>query len=245
MKTKLWKIQKIIRIAAAIGLLNGLPASAQQPPSALPASSAATSPTPQPDPLSDPVLSTSAPAGLSATLSADEVTASGTVIGDGSMVELVVVNNGTRSLLVDGDRAIVLGKPRIPAESRDQVIPPPRRQQLTSDAKEVALSLGTDGVSTEIEDVIRRVKTPLYYGSDQTRRNLAEVRFGARIVFPGDSTKGRVWLSSKISAPVDLVLPVVTQPEGKEVGTLTVHVFPPRHPAPPPPVPVKKLKTEH
>lgn len=190
------------------------------------------------DPLLDPILSTSAPPSLSATLTSEEVTANATVSGDGTIVDLCVNNNGKRTLLIDGNRAVA--KPAsIPALSRNQVIKPPLRQQVTSDLKEAGMSIATDGVSGDIEDAVRHAHSPLYYGADQNRRKLAEERFGPRILFPGDSCKGRVWLSKQLTLPVDLVLPVLNQPEGQDVGLLTVRVqaaptpdAAPRQPAP-------------
>jgi hypothetical protein len=115
-------------------------------------------------------------------------------------------------------------EPKVPAASRDQVIVPPPRQQVTGDMKDVAVSIGSMGAVGVVQDEIRRQRGPYYYGKDEKRRDLAEVRFGARILFPGESTKGRVWLTAAVKSPVELVMPVTGHPDGNDVGLLTVRI---------------------
>lgn len=178
------------------------------------------------------------PAALRATLTDNELQATATAPPDGSIVDVTVVNNGTRALLVDGDRAVLKAPGPLSAKSRDEVIKPPPRQQVVGDLAVVALSIASIGTVEVIQDHIRHQHSPIpaYYGKDENRRNLAEIRFGPRILFPGETTRGRMWFPAGVTAPCDVTVPVSVHPEGNEVGFLTVRVVPPA------PVPAAQAK---
>lgn len=177
------------------------------------------------EPRADVLEAPPEPQALQATLTSSELTATATAAGDGT-VSLTVVNSGTRALLVDADRAKVKATQAATAQSRDQVIKPPARQQATGDIADVTLGLATMGAAGVVQDQIRHRHSPIpaYYGKDEQRRNLAVDRFGPRIVFPGETSKGKIWLASGSTFPCEVTIPVTIHPEGNNVGFLTVHV---------------------
>lgn len=177
------------------------------------------------EPQADVLEAPPEPKPLQASLTSSELTATATAAGDGT-VRLTVVNSGTRALLVDGDRATVKTTQAATAQSRDRVIKPPAKQQITGDLADVTLSLATMGAAGVVQDQIRHRHSPIpaYYGKDEQRRNLAEDRFGPRIVFPGETSKGRIWFASGTTFPCEVTIPVTIHPEGNDVGILTVRV---------------------
>ncbi|MBY0548241.1 MAG: hypothetical protein K2W95_13180 [Candidatus Obscuribacterales bacterium] len=177
------------------------------------------------EPQADVLEAQPEPEALQATLTSSELTATASAASDGA-VSLSVVNSGTRALLVDADRATVKATPTATARSRDQVIKPPAKQQVTSDLADVALGLATMGAAGVVQDQIRHRHSPIaaYYGKDEKRRTLAEGRFGPRIVFPGETSRGKIWFASGTTFPCEVTIPVTIHPEGNDVGILTVRI---------------------
>lgn len=183
------------------------------------------------EPQTDVLATPSEPAPLQATLTSSELTGRASAARDGSVI-LTVVNSGSRSLLVDADRAVIKATPPSTTKSRDQVIKPPNKQQVTSDLADVALTLGTMGAAGVVQDQIRHRHSPIpaYYGKDEQRRNLAAARFGPRIVFPGETSRGTIWLAAGTAFPCEVTIPVSVHPEGNDVGILTIRVVADQNP---------------
>ncbi len=160
---------------------------------------------------------------LTGYLSTSELVGSAAIADDMKTITITVSNKGKRTLLLNGDAAwSATDKVRQQVLLRNQVISPPMKNLLPGDILSVALSIGSIGVIPVVVDVVqKKIEGGVaYYGRDQSRRKLAERRFGQRVLFPGESVKGDVFLSRSQQMPGVLNVPVSLHPEGKELGLL-------------------------
>lgn len=159
---------------------------------------------------------------LSATLSTDEL--SGTAeTSNNDVIVLHVTNNGKRPLLLDGDAAQLGGQTPL---SQNEIMSPPPKNTLPEDVVEVGLSLGTAGIGSVGVDAYNKSHTagPAFYGKDDKRRRLAEARFGQRLLYPGESSSGRVFLATPLAASGSFSVPVYSHPDGARLGNLQISV---------------------
>ena len=180
-------------------------------------------------PVEDPLAPDKIPAALSAKLTFDELAASAKMNEGSHMLKITVVNNGKRALLLDGDSvSLVAAALNQGSLALDDVIGPPSKNTLPGDVLEVAGSLSTIGILPVAVDAVNKSNNPgpAFYGKDEARRDVAEMRFGKRLIFPGESSSGELYLGQSVntSASGQLNIPVYSHPEGALLGKLLVAV---------------------
>jgi hypothetical protein len=136
----------------------------------------------------------------------------------GKMRGLVVEvrNNTDRPLLFDGDHATatISGSQytATPVSSISDSVTPDRtkKQVFEADVKATVTATVTVGAVQAIEGVRTQAKPVLErYGADEVRRQDEIARFGKRIVWPGDNTRGTVYFSiSKSLKGASVAMPV-------------------------------------
>ncbi|MBX9567925.1 MAG: hypothetical protein K2X77_03480 [Candidatus Obscuribacterales bacterium] len=157
---------------------------------------------------------------LSATLTTDEL--SGTaLVGSDDIIIVDVSNNGKRPLLLDGDSAQIGGQTPL---SQNMIMAPPPKNTLPEDAIEVGVSLGTAGIANVAIDHtnIKNNPGPAFYGKDDKRRKLAEARFGQRLLYPGETSQGQVYVSAQSAASGSISIPVYSHPDGARLGNIVL-----------------------
>lgn len=164
---------------------------------------------------------------LTGYLSNSELVGSATIAGDHKTISITVSNKGKRTLMLNGDAAwSATEKVRQQVLLRNQVISPPMKNLLPGDILSIALSIGSIGVIPVVVDAVqKKIEGGVaYYGRDQSRRKMDERRFGQRVLFPGESVKGDVFLSRSQELPGVLNVPVSLHPDGKELGLLELNL---------------------
>lgn len=159
---------------------------------------------------------------LSATLTTDEL--SGTAqIGDNDIVVVDVINNGKRPLVLDGENAQMGGQTPL---SQNAIMAPPPKNTLPEDTIEVATSLGTAGIANVEIDHLNRKNNPgpAFYGKDAKRRSLGESRFGQRLLYPGENSQGKIFVSVQAASSGSISIPVYSHPDGARLGNLILTV---------------------
>lgn len=160
-------------------------------------------------------------------LSTSELVGTATVARDRRTITISVSNKGKRALTLNGDASwSMTGKVRQQALLRNQLIRPPLKDLTAGDALTFVLSLGSIGViPVVVDEVQKKIEGGVaYYGRDQNRRKLAERRFGQRVLFPGESVKGDVFLSESQELPAVLNVPVSLHPDGKDLGVFELNL---------------------
>lgn len=167
---------------------------------------------------------------LTGYLSTSELVGAAAIADDLKTITITVSNKGKRTLMLDGDAAwSSTEKVRQQVLLRNQVIRPPRKDLLSGDTLSIALSIGSIGVIPVVVDAVQKNHEGgvAFYGRDQSRRKLAELRFGQRVLFPGESVKGDVFLSRSQELPGVLNVPVSLHPDGKDLGLLELTLMVP------------------
>lgn len=170
----------------------------------------------------DPLAPEKPPAALSGNLSLEELSGKAEVLAGSHTVNVSITNNGKRALLLDSDRPPLLSA----AEGQrvlkfGEIISPPTKRTLLGDGLEVSSSVASAGllqVSVDAYDK-RRNPGPAFYGKDEAMRDLAEIRFGKRLVLPGETSSGEIYLKDAALSPgTKLSIPVFSHPEGLALG---------------------------
>ena len=158
-------------------------------------------------------------------LTPGELSGQGSLLSGNSIVFVQFVNNGKRTLSLNGDVAQVLtGKAPVAVLDQTQVIAAPSKVYVGTDVLSVLASLGTLGSGPMALDAVhkRNSNEGLYYGRDKDRRELASRRFGPRVIFPGETSKGLVYLPKSVKLPARFTIPVTSYPDGGALGNLVL-----------------------
>ena len=162
---------------------------------------------------------------LSAKLTIEELSGTASIGKGEHTLKITVVNSGKRALLLDGDN-ISFGSGNQNALAKEDIIHPPMKNTLPGDVLEVGSSIGTGGTMPVAVDIINKAKNPgpAFYGRDESRRDLAEIRFGKRLVFPGETSSGEIYFRDSATAQTSLSIPVFSHPDGADLGKLNLTV---------------------
>lgn len=164
-----------------------------------------------------------------APLRAEEMEGHATKSPEGNVVVLQVKNNCKRALLLDGDNALLLSSDKsanqVPLK-RNEIVKPPAKVNIPSDLVYVGTALVTNGSAQTIQDFVQRRGAPqgLYYGLDDKRRQIAGLRFGKRIVYPGETSLGRLYFDKPVNSNSQITLRVLSHPAGASLGEITLPV---------------------
>lgn len=180
-----------------------------------------------PDDVEDPLAPDKSSAPLSAKLTIEELTGNASISPGSHLLKITVVNSGKRALLLDGDNLVYSNSngSQTPL-AKEQIISPPSKNTLPGDTLEVATSISTGGTLPVTVDVINKAKNPgpAFYGRDEKRRDLAEQRFGKRLLFPGETSSGELYFDKATSEQGQLTIPVFSHPDGADLGKLNLNV---------------------
>lgn len=164
---------------------------------------------------------------LRGTLTVEELVGSASIQEGAHTVKINVINNGKRALLLDGDNVeFISGQDKQGALSKEQLISPPAKNTLPGDVLELASSVASGGVMPVLVDAANKAKNPgpAFYGKDEARRDLDEMRFGKRLVFPGENSSGELYLGKSATRPGQLSIQVYSHPDGQALGKLRIPV---------------------
>ncbi len=178
--------------------------------------------------LGDPLKETSNQTNpqMTATLKMEELAATASIVEGTHILKLSVSNNGKRALLLDADSVKFPDGEGEQSLSRNEVIKKPSRQTFPEDAMEAGLSISTGGVGSVLVDEYNKAQNPgpAFYGKDEERRDIDESRFGKRLLFPGETSTGTMYLSKAIQKNGVMKVPVFSHPAGNELGTLDIQI---------------------
>lgn len=189
------------------------------------------------DPLS-PDLEAKQKKVLDAAFNADELQGSAYLEAGQKSIYVKFVSNSKRAVLVDGDSALLasgsadenaLHGYKLESESplsRNQVIKPPAKVNVPSDLLYVGGSLATIGAGPVTKDYLDRkhAAAGLYYGADQQRRELAGMRFGKRLIFPGETSSGRLYFKHAPKPGSRISFKILSHPDGITIGEVVLPV---------------------
>ena len=188
------------------------------------------------DPLS-PEVEAKEKKALDATFNADELSGSAYVEAGQKSIYVKFVSNSKRAVLVDGDSATLANvradenslhgykrESENPLISRNQVIKPPAKVNVPSDLLYVGGSLATIGAGPVAKDYLDRkhADAGLYYGADQQRREFAGMRFGKRLIFPGESSAGRLYFKHTPKPGSRISFKILSHPDGITIGEVVL-----------------------
>ncbi|MBX9721025.1 MAG: hypothetical protein K2X81_06510, partial [Candidatus Obscuribacterales bacterium] len=162
-------------------------------------------------------------------LTPGEISGRSSLLSGNSIVFVQFVNNGKRTLSLNGDAAQILtGKIPVAVLQQTQVIAAPPKVYVGTDVLSVLASLGTVGSGPVALDVVHKHNSTegLYYGRDKDRRELASRRFGPRVIFPGEISKGLLYLSKAVKLPAQVAIPVTSYPDGSSLGSMVLDIVP-------------------
>lgn len=191
------------------------------------------------DPLS-PDLEAKEKKALDAAFNAYELQGSAYLEAGQKSICVKFVSNSKRAVLVDGDSALLasgsadgnaLHGYKLESESplsRNQVIKPPAKVNVPSDLLYVGGSLATIGAGPVTKDYLDRKHATttegLYYGADQQRREFAGMRFGKRLIFPGESSSGRLYFKHAPKTGSRISFKILSHPDGITIGEVVLPV---------------------
>lgn len=187
------------------------------------------------DPLS-PEVEAKEKKALDATFNADELQGSAYLEAGQKSIYVKFVSNSKRAVLVEGDSATLAndradetslhGYKRESEKplSRNQVIKPPAKVNVPSDLLYVGGSLATIGAGPVAKDYLDRkhADAGLYYGADQQRREFAGMRFGKRLIFPGESSAGRLYFKHTPKPGSRISFKILSHPDGITIGEVVL-----------------------
>ncbi|MBK7745644.1 MAG: hypothetical protein IPP57_02945 [Candidatus Obscuribacter sp.] len=145
----------------------------------------------------------------------------------GREIAIEIVNNSKRGLLIKGDEATLeQGSTKQTPLKRNDIVPPPKKVQVPGDLLYVTGTFATIGLGQVTQDYVQRKNAPygLYYGLDADRRKVAGLRFGKRIIFPGETSSGRFYLGKAVHLPIKISIKVTSHPDGEDIGTMVLPV---------------------
>jgi hypothetical protein len=160
-------------------------------------------------------------------LTPSELGGQAALVAGNSLVFVEFVNNGKRTLSLNGDAAQILtGAAKVPALEQTQIIAAPPKIYVGTDVLSVLTSLGTVGSGPVVLDAVHKHHSieGLYYGKDQDRRSLASRRFGPRVIFPGEISKGILYLPKSVKLPAQFTIPVASYPDGAALGNVVLNM---------------------
>lgn len=201
-------------IAISVGLINLLPVFAQ----------AGTDPL---SPTSPNAPTANKPPDNNAPLKPEELNATAFLQPGGKEIAIEIINKGKRGLLIKGDEAVLeQGATKQTPLKRNDIVPPPKKVQVPGDLVYVTGTFATIGLGQVTQDYVQRKNAPygLYYGLDAERRKVAGLRFGKRIIFPGETSTGRFYLGKAMHLPIRLLIKVTSHPDGEDIGTMVLPV---------------------
>lgn len=147
-----------------------------------------------------------------------------------SVIVLQINNQGKRALMFDGDNALLIipGQNQSPL-GRTQLVAPPAKVNIAGDLFYTAKALVTDGTLPSLCDYRERKQAPygLFYGDDDRRRQIAGLRFGKRVIFPGESSQGRLYFNQPAKGEGKVTLPVLSHPSGLCLGEVNLPIAEP------------------
>lgn len=164
-----------------------------------------------------------------APLKAEELEGHASKSPEGNVVVLQVKNNCKRALLLDGDNALLLSSDKNGNQAplkRNEIVKPPAKVNIPSDLIYVGTALVTNGSAQTVQDFIQRRGSTqgLFYGLDDKRRQIAGLRFGKRIVYPGETSLGRLYFDKPVNGNSQITLRVLSHPAGASLGEITLPV---------------------
>ena len=162
-----------------------------------------------------------------APLKAEELNATAFLQPGGKEIVIEIINKGKRGLLIKGDEATLeQGATKQTPLKRNDIVAPPKKVQVPGDLVYVTGTFATIGLGQVTQDFVQRKNAPygLYYGLDAERRKVAGLRFGKRIVFPGETSSGRFYLGKAMQLPIRLLIKVTSHPDGEDIGTMVLPV---------------------
>jgi hypothetical protein len=146
-----------------------------------------------------------------------------------SGILITVVNDTNRPLVVNGEHATaVAGGKTYPAARvavlQQQIVPPHRGEQVLEDIlRDVVPAAATVGAAPTIRDITIERKPVLdRYGPDETRRRVESTRFGRRVLWPHQKTRGILYFDTQDNLNhAKLEIPTSTLFDMTDAGSLS------------------------
>ncbi len=120
-------------------------------------------------------------------------------------LKLTITNKTDRPIVLDGNAAIAtVGGVRIqsaPMSKIEPKIPAPDNpsHKYLKDIRSSITAIATVGAAQTLEDKLNDMQeVRKHYGFDEARREDLEARFGKRILFPGETTTGTLFLKTRL-----------------------------------------------
>ncbi len=145
-------------------------------------------------------------------------------------LKLSVTNKTDRPIVLDGNHAIAtVGSARLqcaPMSKIEQKIPAadnPTHKYL-KDVRASITAFATVGAAQTLEDKFNDMQeVRKHYGFDEARREDLEARFGKRILFPGESTTGTLFIKTRMPLQdASVVLPLSSLGDKNDNASISV-----------------------
>jgi hypothetical protein len=147
---------------------------------------------------------------------------------DVTIILLSVRNNTAHPIIVDGESAIISssGAP-LPALPENIVVKRTHPFFTTSQKVQLTLITGlTLGLATVIagERMTNKTSPSARFGVYETMRRIEDVRFGTRVVLPGEESKGLVFFDQSVQPAGNVSIPIRAFPSNQDSGRLSVEI---------------------
>lgn len=148
---------------------------------------------------------------------------------DLTVVVLSVRNNTSAPIIVDGDTAIISSS-GAPLQALPEYIVVKRTHPFFTTSQKIQLGIitfATLGLATEIagERMTNKTSPSARFGVYETMRRIEDVRFGKRVVLPGEETRGLVFFDDAVQATGNMSIPLRTFPANDSYGRLSVEII--------------------
>lgn len=147
---------------------------------------------------------------------------------DVTVVVLSVRNNTTAPIIVDGDTAIISSS-GAPLQALPEYIVVKRTHPFFTTSQKIQLGIitvATLGLATVIagERMTNKTSPSARFGVYETMRRIEDVRFGRRVVLPGEETRGLVFFDESVQPTGSMSIPLRTFPANDSYGRLSVDI---------------------
>lgn len=145
-----------------------------------------------------------------------------------TVILLCVRNNTDRAIIVDGDQAIISAT-GAPLQALPENIVVKRTHPFFTKSQKIQLALITGltlGLATVIagERMTNKTSPSARFGVYETMRRIEDVRFGNRVVLPGEESKGLVFFDESVAPQGSVSIPIRAFPSNADSGRLSVEI---------------------
>lgn len=145
-----------------------------------------------------------------------------------TVIVLKVKNNTTAPMTVDANSAIIYSG-NTPIQALPENVVVQRTHPFFTGGQKVelaAITVATLGLATVIagERMTNKTSPSARYGVYETMRRVEDLRFGKRLVLPGEESKGLVFFDQSVAAQGNVSIPLRNYPSDVESGRISVDV---------------------